>query len=84
MGTGTWDSHGDRHLGVRSRVIDLFPKDENKKRKSAASVSFLSGFEINRLTFCRFKRIVYFCSGNKTICVKLKHFNYGKLKTAKS
>ena len=22
--------------------------------------SFLSGFEINRLTFCRFKRIVYF------------------------
>jgi hypothetical protein len=24
---------------VRSEVIDLFPKDENKKRKSAASVS---------------------------------------------
>ena len=34
VGTGIW--------GVRSGAFDLFPKDENKKRKSAASVSFLS------------------------------------------
>ena len=38
----------------------------------------------NRQLFGRIKRIAYLCSVNKTICVKLKHFNYGKLKTAKS
>ena len=50
--------------GVRSGLIDLFPKDKNRKRKSAASVSS-SGFGNNRLQAhgvmspCEHKRFVF-------------------------
>ena len=74
-------SHGD--LGVRSGVIDLFPKDENRETEVSGFRFFLHTKK-NRQLFGRIKRIAYLCSVNKTICVKLKHFNYGKLKTAKS